>query len=406
MKAVIAVILILVLLTGSLIDLCNGSWIFPEDSPEAQFQAVAAAQLGLTRPLEVDYGCTEQEARYIWTTLRQFFGSDIAAAAVMGNFHAESRLRSTNLQNTYESTLGYTDETYTAAVDDGTYTDFVHDGAGYGLAQWTYWKRKEKLLDIARQRGSSIGDLETQLIMVRLELAGSSTYTAVKQANSIREASDIIAREYEKPADQSEAALARRAGYAMSYFSLFGTETSTLLDTSKYISPSTKNAHDLAQWAIAAHAQGWGYVWGTYGKVLDESLLRAKLEQYPEPVGRYLDFIRENWLGGRTADCVGLIKGYGWLDASTGKIGYSVNGMPDVDADEMYHRSPVKGPVDTIPDIPGLAVYKRGHIGIYIGHGEVVDARGTLYGVMRTRLEDGTWTHWCQVPGIIYPENP
>ena len=67
-------------------------------------------------------------------------------------------------------------------------------------------------------------------------------------------------------------------------------------------------------YAIHAWESGWGYVWGTYGSVLTDSLFAYKLEQYPDGVGSYADFIRANWLGGRTTDCVGLIKGYGWLN--------------------------------------------------------------------------------------------
>ena len=62
-------------------------------------------------------------------------------------------------------------------------------------------------------------------------------------------------------------------------------------------------------YAIHAWESGWGYVWGTYGSVLTDSLFAYKLEQYPDGVGSYADFIRANWLGGRTTDCVGLIKG-------------------------------------------------------------------------------------------------
>jgi hypothetical protein len=60
----------------------------------------------------------------------------------MGNLDAESGLRSNNLQDTYSREFNLTDAQYTAAVDNGTYTKFVNDEAGYGLAQWTYWSRK------------------------------------------------------------------------------------------------------------------------------------------------------------------------------------------------------------------------------------------------------------------------
>lgn len=84
------------------------------------------------------------------------------------------------------------------------------------------------------------------------------------------------------------------------------------ISTAGYIDPSTKNNLDLVQWAKNAYSRGWGYVWGTYGQVLTRSLYKAKAEQYPDEVGGYADFIEEHWIGGRTADCIGLIKGYGY----------------------------------------------------------------------------------------------
>jgi len=60
----------------------------------------------------------------------------------MGNLYYESSLNSKNLQGTYEKKLNMTDESYTKAVDNKTYTNFIKDSAGYGLAQWTYWSRK------------------------------------------------------------------------------------------------------------------------------------------------------------------------------------------------------------------------------------------------------------------------
>ncbi len=179
-------------------------------------------------------------------------------------------------------------------------------------------------------------------------------------------------------------------------------QKNSVIDISQYTSPSTKNNLDLVQWAIAAERSRWGYVWGTYGKVLDSNLYAGKLQQYPTEVGRYSDFILANWLGGRTADCIGLIKGYGWLDPDTLSIRYGTNGMPDLSANSMYSRAQEKGPISTIPEIPGLAVWHTGHIGIYIGNGEVIEAMGTRYGVVRTQLSRGGWTHWLKIPYITY----
>lgn len=70
----------------------------------------------------------------IWNYLIDKIGNPYGVAGLMGNLYVESGLRPDNLQNTYEKKLGMTDAQYTAAVDDGSYTNFVHDSAGYGLA--------------------------------------------------------------------------------------------------------------------------------------------------------------------------------------------------------------------------------------------------------------------------------
>ena len=155
------------------------------------------------------------------------------------------------------------------------------------------------------------------------------------------------------------------------------------INTSNYVDPSTKNNLDLVKWSEFAADKGWGYVWGTYGTVLSPDFLESKIIQYPDEVGGKEDFIRENWLGKRTADCVGLIKGYSWYDTASQMTILVSNGMPDIGADTMYENATEKGTIDTIPEIPGLAVWKEGHIGVYIGEGEVVEAYRTTSGVIR-----------------------
>ena len=84
--------------------------------------------------------------RTIWNYFCCKGFSPAGVAGLMGNLYAESGLNPINLQNTYEKRLGLTDAEYTAAVDSGSYSNFVRDSAGYGLAQWTYWSRKEAML--------------------------------------------------------------------------------------------------------------------------------------------------------------------------------------------------------------------------------------------------------------------
>lgn len=176
------------------------------------------------------------------------------------------------------------------------------------------------------------------------------------------------------------------------------------INTSNYVDPSTKNNLDLVKWSEFAADKGWGYVWGTYGTVLSPDFLESKIIQYPDEVGGKEDFIRENWLGKRTADCVGLIKGYSWYDTASQMTILVSNGMPDIGADTMYENATEKGTIDTIPEIPGLAVWKEGHIGVYIGEGKVVEAYGTTSGVIRSELANGGWTHWLKIPYISYIE--
>lgn len=115
------------------------------------------------------YGNSLEEK--VWFALKDMGYSDEAAAGAMGNFYCESGFRANNLEDGYEGKLGYTDESYTEAVDNGSYSlqRFISDhdtpqcGAGYGLAQWTFYSRKEALYNFAKYKGTSIGDEDMQL---------------------------------------------------------------------------------------------------------------------------------------------------------------------------------------------------------------------------------------------------
>ena len=186
-----------------------------------------------------------------------------------------------------------------------------------------------------------------------------------------------------------------------------GGNADNTIDISGFTNPRTKNNHDLAAYAIQAWEHGWGYVWGTFGTVLTESMLQYKLEQYPD-IGASEAFIREHWLGRRTTDCVGLLKGYGWLNPDTLTIDYNTNGMPDYNADRMYASAKENGTeyggMDTMPDIVGLGLWKQGHWGVYVGNGYAIEAMGTQYGVVRTKVEGRGWQGWCKIPYIQYDE--
>lgn len=170
------------------------------------------------QPTNVIKGSAEKT---IWNFLKGKGLNDYAVAGIMGNLYAESGLLANNLQNSYEKKLGYTDDTYTAAVDSGKYTNFVRDSAGYGLAQWTYWSRKEGLLNYAKKTKKSIGDITMQLEFLWTEMQSSAykkMMTTLKSATSVRQASDVFLLDFERPASQTESVKKTRAGYGESYY--------------------------------------------------------------------------------------------------------------------------------------------------------------------------------------------
>lgn len=156
----------------------------------------------------------------IWNYLKSAGLNDFGTAGLMGNLYAESGLIPNNVENLYEKRLGVTDASYTAAVDSGKYQFFATDKAGYGLAQWTYCSRKAELLDYAQCCRKSIGDLEMQLDFLMKELREDykAVLAVLKTAGSVRAASDAVLLKFERQADQSEAAQARRAAFGQKYY--------------------------------------------------------------------------------------------------------------------------------------------------------------------------------------------
>lgn len=163
---------------------------------------------------------TADDEQYIWNFLMVHIDNEYGVAGLMGNLKAESALRSINLQQTYETKLGYNDTTYTEAVDSGSYKNFVKDSAGYGLAQWTYWSRKQKMLEFHRSKNKSIGDLHTQLEFLIKELSESykGVLSDLKNATNVLSASNSVLTKFECPANMSESVQKKRAEYGKQYY--------------------------------------------------------------------------------------------------------------------------------------------------------------------------------------------
>jgi hypothetical protein len=137
----------------------------------------------------------------------------------------------------------------------------------------------------------------------------------------------------------------------------------------------------------------------------------SKKKQYPEHYGssRTKGYMKDIELGRRCADCVGMIKSFFWTG---GKYDtdpkYGTNNCPDKSANGMIAICKKTGPIKDIPDIPGLVVWKSGHIGVYVGDGYTVEMKGFDYDCQRNKVTKGPWTKWGMLPDsmISYDDKP
>lgn len=151
------------------------------------------------------------------------------------------------------------------------------------------------------------------------------------------------------------------------------------------------------------------YWYGCYYNKCTEALLQRKAKQYPKhyTAGR-MDTYRKHIAAGQIAgDCVnGAIKGAVWSELGRRDPVYGSHGCPDRSADGMFAYCKSVGmeygTIDSMPDRPGVAVRYSGHVGVYVGNGEVVEWRGFAHGCVLTRLKYRKWTHWYALPWTDY----
>ena len=160
-----------------------------------------------------------------------------------------------------------------------------------------------------------------------------------------------------------------------------------------------KTGQGLAEYAIAQ--LGRPYWWGCFGQRADGALYAQKKKQYP---GYYTAADFQSQYGQKVHDCCGLIKGYLWCDTPDGSPKY--NAAQDVAVEGLYRKCNRKGGITTMPDTPGVCVFmaNMGHVGVYIGNGEVVEAMGHAYGVVKTKLAGRGWAYWGMPDWISYDD--
>ena len=161
-----------------------------------------------------------------------------------------------------------------------------------------------------------------------------------------------------------------------------------------------KTGQGLSEYAIAQ--LGKPYWWGTFGQVADGALYAKKKKQYPR---KYIEADYPKQYGQRVHDCVGLIKGYRWSDTPESTPKYV--GAQDVAVEGLYAQCTQRGAITSLPEKPGVCVFMAGlgHVGVYIGGGEVVEAMGHAYGVVKTKLAGRGWAYWGMPEWISYEDS-
>jgi len=137
-------------------------------------------------------------ATEIYNILRAGGLSRAGALGMLGNMMAESSLKA-NIAQRGMTTMN--DVQYTEAANEGR-INFAHDGVGYGLCQWTFYSRKQALLDYARTYGVSVGDGQMQCNFCLMELREDygKLFKFLCEAIDVEECADRICTDYERPA--------------------------------------------------------------------------------------------------------------------------------------------------------------------------------------------------------------
>lgn len=150
------------------------------------------------------------------------------------------------------------------------------------------------------------------------------------------------------------------------------------------------------------------YWYGTFGQIASEDLYIEKKRAYPDQYNKWSKSSFTEQYGKKVHDCSGLIKGY---FMTPGGSSYPMapakyDSKYDLSSSALEQKATEKGPISTIPEIPGLIVWKSGHVGVYIGNGMVIEERGHTYGTVKTRVSERPWEKWLKHPYLTYISKP
>jgi len=161
---------------------------------------------------------------------------------------------------------------------------------------------------------------------------------------------------------------------------------------------------------LAAHcemalSQGWYYLWGTYGEIATQALLDANIKQYPDNAS-WRSYAAGAIGKTRFSDCYGLVKSYLWWADDNGNPKY--NAAQDVNTSMAYVSASERGPLSTLPEMPGIVLWMNGHVGVYMGGGRFLECRGGGVGMAEGAVSKGVitkgskFTNWFKDRNIVY----
>lgn len=134
------------------------------------------------------------------------------------------------------------------------------------------------------------------------------------------------------------------------------------------------------------------YVYGAKGEVLTQAILDRLVRENPGTYTSTYKAKAAKYIGQRCTDCSGLISWY------TGRIRGSYN----------YHDTAAERvSIDRLNEsMIGWALWKPGHIGVYIGDGWCIEAKGINYGTIQSRVTATPWQQALKLCDIDYTAAP
>lgn len=161
------------------------------------------------------------------------------------------------------------------------------------------------------------------------------------------------------------------------------------------------------------------YALGMWGQVINEDIIASKTRQLPSfyttaKVKQLKELIGKKYFG---FDCVCLVKSvlWGWTGsytASNGGAKYTANGVPDIGADTMITKCKNIS-TDFTNIVPGALVWVKGHVGVYVGDGQVIEStaawtkkvlQSSLKNIGAKGQYERKWTKWGLLPYVDYSD--